>query len=72
MILDREEYFRQKAIDLQKNITNVRTTTTLTSESHIWTYRTTNCDVVSVITTTVPVKNGYMKDIKIDPNEPKR
>jgi hypothetical protein len=72
MILSREEYFKQKALDLQKKIVNTRTATTLTSESYIWTYRTTNCDVVSVITTTMPIKDGNMKDINIPSNEPKR
>lgn len=30
-----------------------------------WVDRSTACDVVSIVTTTVPVKNGEMRDIRI-------
>ena len=72
MITNREEYYRQKAIDFQKNVVNVRNCTTSTTDALVWTYRTTNCDVISIITTTVPVRDGHMKDIKIESHEPKR
>lgn len=72
IILNREDYFRQKAIDLQNSIVNVKSATSLTSEAFVWTYRTTNCDVISIITTAIPIRDGYMKDINIESHEPKR
>jgi hypothetical protein len=69
---EREEYYRQKAVEIQKGIVNFKSCTTLTSESFIWTYRTTSVDVISVITTTVPVQNGAMKDIQLKSREIKR
>jgi hypothetical protein len=71
-IEEREEYYRQKAIEIQKGIVNFKSSTTMTSESFIWTYRTTSVDVISVITTTVPVTNGGMKDILMKNREIKR
>ena len=69
---DRESYYRQKAIEIQKGIVNFKSSTTMTSESFIWTYRTTSVDVISVITTTVPIVNGGMKDIQLQTREIKR
>lgn len=69
---EREEYYRQRAAEVQRGIVNFKSSTTLTSESFIWTYRTTSVDVISLITTTVPIKNGAMNDIKIENREIKR
>jgi hypothetical protein len=69
---NQDEYYRQRAIEIQKGIVNFKTSNTSTSESFIWTYRTTSVDVISVITTTVPIKNGAMKDILIKNREIKR
>ncbi len=71
-ITDRNEYFKQKAINLQNRIVNYKTSTTITSEALVWTYRTTNCDVISIITTAIPIKDGNMKDIRIENHEVKR
>ncbi len=72
MITDKDEYYRQKAMDFQSRVVNYRSSTTMTSDAYVWTYRTTNCDVVSIITTVMPVKDGLMKDVKINMGEPKR
>lgn len=71
-LAEKDEYIRQKAIERQDHIVNFKSSTTLTSEALVWTYRTTNCDVISVITTAFPIINGHMKDIKIEYFEPKR
>lgn len=71
-ITDRTEYFKQKAINLQNRIVNYKSSTTITSEALVWTYRTTNCDVISIITTSAPIKDGTMKDIRIENHEVKR
>lgn len=63
---EREKYYRNRSIELQKGIVNFKSSSTNTSKAYIWTYRTTACDVLSVITTTVPVKNGMMNEINIE------
>jgi len=63
---EKDAYYTQRAIDLQKGILSYKSASTKTSEAYIWTYRTTACDVLSVITTTVPIKNGVMKEINIE------
>jgi hypothetical protein len=70
--LEREVYYRNRAIEIQNKIVNVRCCSTSTSEALIWTYKTTSCDVLSIITTVVPSKNGYMKDIKLQQFERNR
>lgn len=72
LITDRNEYFRQKAIEQQNHIVNFAQCATRTSEALVWTYRTTNCDVISVITTSTITKEGKMRDIHIRPQEVKR
>lgn len=72
MITNKDDYFRQKAIDQQNKIVNFKSCNTITSEALVWTYRTTNCDVISLITTAIPIKDGNMKDIRIESFEPKR
>lgn len=71
-VTSRDEYFRQKAIDHQKCVVNFKTSATRTSEALVWTYRTTNCDVISVITTSALIRDGKMKDIRIQPMDVKR
>ena len=65
-------FLKQKAIEEQSKIVNIKECPTRTSEALIWTYRTTNCDVITVITTAIPLQDGKMKDIKIPYNEPNR
>lgn len=72
IITDRNEYFKQKAIETQNQVVNFRSSATRTSEALVWTYRTTNCDVISIITTCTPLKDGKMKDIRIQPQDAKR
>jgi hypothetical protein len=61
---EKREYLRQKYEQIQNSIVNVRSAAAPTSNSFVWTYRSTVCDVVSVITTSAPMKNGSMKEIK--------
>jgi len=72
IITDRNEYFKQKEIEHQNRVVNYRSSSTKTSEALVWTYRTTNCDVISIITTATLVRDGKMKDIRIQPQEVKR
>ena len=69
---DKDSYLRRRGIELQSTVVNVKTTSTSTVESCIWTYRTTSCDVISLITTTVPLKNGAMNDLRYVNKEMKR
>ena len=69
---DKQTYLRRRAIEEQKSIVNVKSAATSTVESCIWTYRTTSCDVISLITTTVPIKNGAMNDLRYVNKEMKR
>ena len=69
---EREIYYRQKSIEIQKNIVNYKSSVSSTSDSFIWTYRTTTVDVISIITTTVGIQNGAMKDILLKNPEIKR
>lgn len=72
LITDRQQYFKQKGIDRQKYVVAYKSCASVTTEALVWTYRTTNCDVTSIITTTVPFKDALMKDIKMENTEPKR
>ena len=63
--MTKEEYFTKLYEDRQNKIVNVRSEAALTSSVMTWSHRTTNCDVISTITTTVPIKNGNMNDIKL-------
>lgn len=66
------DYIRSKKEMMQRNVVNIRTSSTSVADLTSWTFRTTGCDVVSVVTTTVPVKNGTMKDIKLHNKEMRR
>ena len=63
-----DSYERRQFLDkYAEQISNSRITCksipSLTTSSYVWTCRNTGCDVISIITTIVPVKAGYMKDI---------
>ncbi|KAJ1422367.1 hypothetical protein B484DRAFT_432995, partial [Ochromonadaceae sp. CCMP2298] len=68
-VREREEYYRDRAIEVQKGIVNFKSSATATCESFIWTYRTTSTDVISLITTTTPLKKGAMNDIQMKPQD---
>lgn len=63
---DKEKYYIDRAFDIQNGIVTYKSSATRTSEALIWTYRTTSVDVISIMTTTVPVKNGTMNDINLE------
>ena len=67
-INDHDTYMTKLHEERQNKIINVRCTSLSTSTVLSWSDRTTNCDVISTITTTVPIKNGDMKDIKMYSN----
>ena len=62
---DRDIYITKLYEERQNEIINVRCASSMTSTVLTWSHRTTNCDVISTITTTMPLKNGAMKDIKM-------
>ena len=64
-VIEREAYMTCINEKRQHSIVNVRCGTTATSTVLTWSHRTTNCDVISTITTTMTMKNGDMKDIKM-------
>ena len=68
----RDAYIDERKQQLQNMITNVRSSSSLTNDASIWTFRSTGCDILSVIMTTVPIKNGTMKDIKLRNKEMRR
>ena len=69
---NRDEYMRMQKEALQKRIVTKSTSSSPSSSSYIWTYRTTGCDVVSMVTTSKSLKNGSMKDIKLEHKELRR
>lgn len=62
---ERVNYMNKLKREEQGNIINVRSCSSSTVCSVTWTHRTTGCDVISTVTTTLPIKNGNMKDIKM-------
>ncbi len=68
----RANYIRIRREEVQNSIINYRTCTSSTSGSDIWTFRNTGCDIVSVVTTTTPIKNGVMKDVRLHNKEMRR
>ena len=66
------DFIRAKKEMMQRGIVNIRASSTAVADLTSWTFRTTGCDVVSVVTTTIPVKNGTMKDIKLHNKEMRR
>lgn len=63
MELEKSLYLQRRTEILQNAVVNVKCATTSTIESYTWTFRTTACDVISMITTTVPLKNGTIKEL---------
>ena len=68
----KEAYLVKRAQELQSAIVSFKSASTATTGSYIWTYRHTSCDVVSIVTTTVPIKQGVMKDLKLHNKEMRR
>ena len=66
------EYIHARKIALQNGIVNYRQANVNSLDSYVWAYRNTFCDVISVITTTVPISNGQMVDIKLPSKDLKR
>ena len=66
------EFIRRRQEELQRNIVNVRNMSSSVVGSTSWTFRTTGCDVVSVVTTTMPLRNGQMKDVRLHNKEMRR
>ena len=65
-------YYRERSEEAQRKIVNYKSYSTATSESFIWTYRTTAVDVISLVTTTVAIRRGAMEDILLKPRNVKR
>lgn len=61
-----------KAQLARENAVRSKSATTQGKSVYLWTYRNTSCDVISIIATTVPIRNGAMKDIKLHNKEMKR
>jgi hypothetical protein len=72
MATEKSIYLQKRTEDMQNAVVNVRCATTPTVESYTWTFRTTACDVISIITTTVPIKNGTIKELKSHNKEMRR
>ena len=65
-------YIQKRQEEVQNCIVNVRNTSSTVIGSASWTFRTTGCDVVSVVITTIPLKNGQMNDVRLHNKEMKR
>ncbi len=61
---DKDRYLKARQEAIQNNIVNCRSALSSSTESSEWIFRTTGCDVVSHIMTTVPIRSGQMKDIR--------
>lgn len=72
MDLEKATYHKRHKELVQDSIVNFKCATTSTIESYTWTFRNTACDVISIITTTVPLKNGVLKELKSHNKEMKR
>ncbi len=71
-ITSKVEYLRDLQLKFQDSIVNYKSDSTNTVNDYIWTYKTTSCDILSVITTTNILKHGNMKDIKLRNKELRR
>ena len=60
----REDYIKQQEEELQKLIIKVKGSSTSTLSTTTWSHRTTGCDVISMVTTSILIGSGSMKDIK--------
>jgi len=63
--MTREEYVAKRKELHQNGVVNFKSCRTMTISGYNWTYKTTGSDVVSIITTSFPYRNGEMKDIKL-------
>jgi hypothetical protein len=63
--VDRQDYISKIKESLQKQIVNYVSGAVTTINVTTWSSRCTSCDVLSTVTTYVPIKNGSMKDIKL-------
>ena len=70
--LSKESYLKSLHERLQNSIVNFKTCESSSTADMIWTYRSTYCDVLSVITTAKPFGNASMKDIRLRNKEMKR
>ena len=68
----RLEYLRKTKELFQNSVVNVYSSETSTCGNNIWTYKTTYCDVISIVTTTKPFRNATMKDLKLRNKEMRR
>ena len=70
--LSKESYLKSLHERLQNSIVNFKSCESSSTADLIWTYKSTYCDVLSVITTVKPFGNAAMKDIRIRNKEMKR
>jgi hypothetical protein len=69
---EKAAYHKRHRELIQESIVNVKCSATSTIESYTWTFRNTVCDVISIITTTVPIKDGVLKELRTHNKELKR
>ncbi len=69
---DKDDYLRRREELLQSYVVNVKSSTTPTVSFCKWSSRTTSCDVISVVTTTVLFECEKMSNIAEDFAEVKR
>lgn len=69
---ERADYIKAKLEQLQRGLVTFKSSKTNMVDSSIWISRSTACDVISVVTTVQPVKNGDMKDIRQHNKEMRR
>lgn len=62
--MSRNAYIASQKEESQRRLVNYKTSATSSKCIYNWSYRNTSCDVISIVTTTVPKENGDMKDIK--------
>jgi hypothetical protein len=63
--IDRNNYINKIKESLQSQIVNFISGVDESIPVTTWSDRITSCDVISTVTTTVPIKSGDMKDIKM-------
>ena len=68
----KQNYIMKLQEKLQNSIVNVKSAELCTSTEYVWTYKTTYCDVISIITTVNAFRNNAMKDVKIRNKEMRR
>jgi hypothetical protein len=68
----KQKYIIKLQEKLQNSIVNVKSAELSTSTEYIWTYKSTYCDVISIITTVNSFRNSSMKDVKMRNKEMRR